>query len=79
MAWLRAASMASATKSAIGVQWLVEETIFDRLAQDIEDMGFELGPLIQKQDAMMPQRPLCRYGQLAAAVHANIRSRMVQS
>ena len=53
VAWLRAASAASAMKSEICAQWLLEETVLERLGQDLEDMALALGPLIQKQDAII--------------------------
>ena len=46
MAWLRAARAASATTSAMCAQWLLEATILEWLAQDLEDMALELGQLI---------------------------------
>jgi hypothetical protein len=67
-----AASAASAATSAMCAYWLVEETVLERLAQDLEDLALALGPLIQPQEAMRRQGHLPRRGQLAAAAQARI-------
>ena len=71
MAWLRAASAASATTSVMCAQSLVEETLLERLAPDLADMAFGLGPLILQQEAVMGQGHLPWPRQLAAADHAD--------
>src|SRR5690606_6053698 len=38
-----------------------DESVFYRLAQDLEDLAFELGQLVQKQDAVVRQRDLARH------------------
>jgi hypothetical protein len=55
-----------------------EETIAERLAQDLEDMALELGQLIQEQDAVVRQRHLTGHGQLTTADHADIGNGMVR-
>jgi hypothetical protein len=72
----RLARAASATTSAICAQWLVEETLLERLAQDFEHMPRARGPLIHKQDAVVRQGYL-QHEQLAAADHAHIGDRVV--
>jgi hypothetical protein len=72
MASLRAASEASTTTSEMCAQWLVEETIAERLAQDLEDVARARGPFIQPQEAVVRQGHLPRYQQLAIAHHAHI-------
>ena len=45
----RAASAAKAATSAMCAQWLVEDTILERLSPAFEDMARALGQLIQAQ------------------------------
>jgi hypothetical protein len=35
--------------------WLLEDTILERLSQELKDMALALGPLIQPQEAMVPR------------------------
>jgi hypothetical protein len=67
-AFTRSASTASAIKSEICAQCLVEETLLERLSQDLEDMVLELEPLIHKQDTVVRQRHRPRQEPLAAAI-----------
>jgi hypothetical protein len=53
-------------------KWSAGNALPQWLAQDFEDMPFELGQLIQQQAAMMRQGHLPRQGQLAASDHALI-------
>jgi hypothetical protein len=43
VAWLRAASAASAMTSVMCAQWFLEETLLDRWSQDLEDMALRSG------------------------------------
>jgi hypothetical protein len=60
-------------------QWLLEETILERLAQDIEGVAHELRPPIQSQEAVVRQGDLPRHGQLAAADHDRLGDGVVGS
>ena len=44
----------------------VDETLLERLAQDLEDLAAELQPLIQKENAMVRQQHLARQWHQAA-------------
>ncbi len=46
-------------------RWYSCDTLFQRLAQHFEHAAPELGPFVQKQDAVVRQRHLARQGDLA--------------
>jgi hypothetical protein len=58
-------------------KWSAGNALLQWLAQDFEDMPFELGQLLQQEAAMMRQGHLPRQGQLAASDHALIGDRVV--
>jgi len=68
----RAANAASAARSRMLARLYSEDTLHQRLSQDLEDMAPELRQLMQEQDAMVRQGQLPRQGPLAAADHAHI-------
>ena len=55
----------------------VEDTLLERLAQDLEDMAAELGPFIQEAHAMVGQRLLARHRHVAPANQPRIRDGVV--
>jgi hypothetical protein len=73
----RSASAASAARSGMGGRLFFCNTLLERLAQDLKDMGAELGPCIQEQHAMVGQRHLARQRHVAPADQPRIRDRMM--
>ena len=76
---MRAANAASAVRSETPARWCFCNPIFERLAQDFEDLAPARGPLIPKQEIMMRQRHLSRQGQLAAADQTHLGDGVVGS
>jgi hypothetical protein len=74
----RAASAASAMKSGMGAQWLLEDTILERLPPHLQHVAFELGPLVEAQEAVVRQRHLTGHGHLTTADHADVGNGMVR-
>jgi hypothetical protein len=64
---IRAASATSAARSATSERSYLCHVVFERLAQDLEDLAAELGPFIQEQHAVVRQRHLAGHRDVAAA------------
>jgi hypothetical protein len=55
----------------------VYDTVFKRLAQDLEDMTAEHGPLIQEEDAVVGQRHVAQHRHLAPTDQAHLQDGVV--
>jgi hypothetical protein len=72
----RATSAAKAPRSRTPVRWFREDSIVERLASHLQHVAFELGQLIEEENAVMRQRPLAGPGELPAAVPADVGDRV---
>jgi hypothetical protein len=72
-AWNPAARATSAKRSGTYGRSYLWDAIFKGLSEDLEDMTFELGQLVQKEDIMMGQRHLAWHWQLSPANQADVR------
>src|SRR5262245_10773328 len=70
---IRAASAASAVRSSTPERWYVCATIFERLAQDLQDVAAALRPFIQEEDAVVSQRHLARHRHVFPADQSHVR------
>ena len=53
------------------------KTVFQRLAQDLDDVLVEFGQFVEKEHAVVGERNLARFGYVTAADNAGVRNRMV--
>jgi hypothetical protein len=60
----RAAMVATTLTSRTPARLSLEDTLLERLAQDLEPMAAKLRPFIQEEDAVVGQRDLSRRGDL---------------
>jgi hypothetical protein len=63
----RAAKVATTLKSRTPARLYVYDAVLQGLAQDLQDMPFELGQPVEEEDAVMRQRRLAGHGDLPAA------------
>jgi hypothetical protein len=64
----RMARATSVPKSATPAKLYVDETILERLPQDLQDMAAEVGPCIQEAHAMVGQRHVTRHRHVAPPI-----------
>jgi hypothetical protein len=74
----RAANATKALRSRTCGRLYPENTILERLAQDFQDVAFELGQFTQKEPAVVRQRHLPGRGDLPAADQAHVRDGVVR-
>jgi hypothetical protein len=67
-----AANTASAAESMTYGRLYFGDALFERLAQDLQDVASQLGPCIQEAHAVVGQRHLARHRPVAAADQPHI-------
>ena len=72
-----ATSVANGARSSMLARSCSEDTLLERLAQDLQDMAAELGPFIQEEHAVVGQRHVARHRHVAPADQPRIRDGMV--
>ena len=69
----RTAKVARRLRFRTPAKLYVDETILERLAQDLQDMAAELGPCIQEEHAIVGQGHFARHRHVAPADQPDIR------
>ena len=73
----RMARATSVPKSGTPANLYSCDTLLERLAQDLQNMAAELGPFIQKENAVVRQRHVARHRHVAPAGQPRIRDGMM--
>ena len=72
-----AMSVANGARSSMLARSCSEDTLLERLAQDLQDMAVELWQFIQEEHPLMGQRHVARHRHMASADQPHFRDGMV--